>query len=249
MTPAVARADGLRLLALRNPRAAVLLLVVATVGALTAACSASTNTADNLVGTFRLDAGRCQRPGRVPTGSWIAVLNAAANQAVANPDGGCDNPGYTPLSPGRDGGLRTGSFQPNPDPTFDSMRNSVAGAIVTPVRFQGLALGMATDAQDEQHAPSGPAVFRPPSATVSNGHLLIDLRSLEISYGGPPGGTCATAATTGGCWDLGSRSVTGTYDARTHRYTAQWFVGEAFTPAGDSLTVHLEGTFAPGGTP
>ncbi|MBV9412363.1 MAG: hypothetical protein JO148_12255 [Acidimicrobiia bacterium] len=224
-------------------RVALLLIVV---GTLTAACSGNGTTTDALVGTFRLDAGQCRGPGQVPAGSWLAVLNAAANQSVANPDGGCNNPAYTPLSAGHDGGLRAGSFQPSPDPTFGPTRDSLAGAIVTPVRFQGLALGMATDGHDEQHDPTGPAVFPAPTATVSGGHLHIDLRSLEISYGGPPGGTCATAAVSGGCWDLGSRSVTGSYDARTHRFVAQWFVGEAFTPAGDSMTVHLEGTFVPG---
>ena len=58
------------------------------------------------------------------------------------------------------------------------------------------------------------------------------------------GRTCATASGVG-CYQLGSRSASGTYDPARHRFTITWFVGESFTPAGDSMTVHLTGIFIP----
>jgi len=226
---------------------AVAIAAVAAAALVSASCSSGTRAPTALVGTFRISAGRCHGKDRPPSGSYLVVAAASSGQDVANPEGGCDNPAYTPLAPGTDGGVVTGTFQPNPVPTFGPDRNSHAARIVAPVSFQGFKLGMATTAADAQHGPGGPATMTAPSATIDgHGHLHLDLRSLDISYGGAPASTCAQSLA-GGCWDLGSGAVTGTYDAATGAFTAEWFVGESFTPLGDSLRVYLEGTFVPSG--
>jgi hypothetical protein len=201
-----------------------------------------------MAGTFRLDAGRCALANAAPTGSYLVVLNAGGGKSVTNPGGGCVNPNYTPLTPGRDGGVVLGDFQPNAQPTFDEQRNSLSDRIINPVAFGPYKLGMATDAHDEQNAPGGTPAFRPPSAERQGRQLHADLRSITITYGGPAGTTCSTAVGVG-CWNLGSRSAVGTYDPATKHFAVEWQLGETFTPAGDSLIVHLEGTFIPSPSP
>jgi hypothetical protein len=201
-----------------------------------------------MAGTFRVDAGRCALANATPTGSYLVVLNAGGGKSVTNPGGGCVNPNYTPLTPGRDGGVVLGDFQPNAQPTFDEQRNSLSDRIINPVAFGPYKLGMATDAHDEQNAPGGTPAFPPPSAERQGRQLHADLRSITITYGGPAGTTCSTAFGVG-CWNLGSRSAVGTYDPATKHFAVEWQLGETFAPAGDSLIVHLEGTFIPSPSP
>lgn len=222
---------------------------LAAAGLLAAAgCSATGHAAtpqsDRLVGSFRLTPGHCTSVAAKPTGSYLVAVSAAANKAVRNPKSTCVNRDYTLLRPGTAGGLVTGQFQPQPDPLFDAHRNSRASAIVEPTWFGPFRLGFATEAQDEQDAPTGAPAFPTPQATVINGTLNVDLRSLVVSYAGPANGTCATSFGLG-CWQLGSKSATGTYDARTRQFVLDWFSGESFTPKGDSIEVHLTGNFVP----
>ncbi len=205
---------------------------------------AATPAPSKLVGTFHLAAGHCSTKTATPTGSYLIVIAAAADKPVLNKNGGCANPAYTPLTPGKDGGLVTGKFQNEPDPTFDAHRNALATDIIKPVEFGNFALSLATSAKDEQDAPTGPAAFPVPVAQVTGSQLSIDLRSLVLLYGGYPSSTCAQHYGTG-CWELGSVSAGGTYDAATHAFVIQWFTGESFVPQGDSLEFHLAGTFTP----
>jgi hypothetical protein len=225
-----------------------LAVLATTVGLLLSACSGGgghgAGAGTSLVGTFRLEPGQCTSATAAPTGSYLEVTDAADAKEVDNPQSGCANRQFTLLAPGTDGGVVTGRFQPDPTPTFDSHGNSLAASIVAPVTFQGTMLGMATNADDEQDGPNGPPAFGAPEASVRGTALTIDLRSLDVTYDGNPGTTCSTASGVG-CWNLGSKSVTGTYQPATHHFSVGWFVGETFTPAGDSLTVHLEGTFVP----
>jgi hypothetical protein len=213
-------------------------------GAGATACSTA-SASTTLVGTFRVQAGRCVEPGAPPVGSYFVVGNAAMGKPVPTPQTACADKMFVPLTPGVDGGLETGRFQPDPVPTFSADGSSLANLIVTPVTFQGQKVGMATAGTDEQNAPLQAPVFPVPTATVDGSHLYVELQSLHFTYGGTAGGTCATSYGQG-CWDLGSKSATGTYDAKTHQYTLDWFVGEAFSEAGDSIAVHLAGTFVPG---
>jgi hypothetical protein len=203
--------------------------------------AATTSTA-RLIGLFRLAPGDCTTPHAKPTGSYLIVLSASADRAVRNPAGGCANPDYTPLRPGTAGGLTTGRFQPLPAPAFDAHRNSLASAVIKPVRFGPYTLGVGTDPHDEQGAPSGAPAYPAPVALATGATLDIDLRSLVLTYAGRSGSTCASSYGLG-CWELGSKSATGSYDAATRRFVVDWFSGESFSPKGDSIEVHLEGTF------
>jgi hypothetical protein len=207
----------------------------------------STGPARALVGTFEIEAGRCPTAHGVPSGSFLVIVNSSGGRTVANPNGGCANKFYTPLSPGLDKGITTGQFQPNPIPTFDAHSNSLAAAVIQPVSFLGVKLGMGTSPNDVQDDPSGAPTFSPPKAVVRGTKLTIDLRSLNITYGGQANTTCVTSHGYG-CWNLGSKSANGTYDPSTHRFVAQWFVGETFTQLGDSMVVRLEGKFVAHGS-
>lgn len=197
-----------------------------------------------LTGLFKLAPGRCTSATAKPTGSYLIVISASQNKAVRNSRGGCVNKNFTVLRPGTDGGLITGRFQAAPTPLFDARRNSRAGAIIKPVRFGPFRLGFATDAHDEQDAVGSAPAYVAPIATVSGKALTVDLRSLVISYGGQPNSTCASGYGIG-CWELGSRSASGSYDPITHRFVIDWFTGESFTPKGDSIEVRLAGRFVP----
>jgi hypothetical protein len=172
------------------------------------------------------------------------IVDSAGSKTVANPAGGCANRYYTPLSAGTEKGIEVGQFQEDPTPTFDAHGNSLADAVIKPASFLGVHFGMATNPDDVQDAPSGPVAFTPPTATVQGTKLTIDLRSLNITYGGAPGSSCENDAGYG-CWNLGSKVATGSYDSKSHQYEVQWFVGETFTPLGDSMIIRFKGTFVP----
>jgi hypothetical protein len=204
----------------------------------------ATGPARTLLGTFDIQPGKCPSAHKAPTGSFLVIVNSAGGKTVANPAGGCANKFYTPLTPGLDKGIMTGQFQANPTPTFDAHSNSLANAVIQPVSFLGVKFGMGTSANDVQDDPAGSPTFAPPRAVVRGTKLSIDLRSLNITYGGPASTTCVTGHGFG-CWNLGSRAATGSYDPKTHDYVVQWFVGETFTQLGDSMIVRFEGKFVP----
>src|SRR5579884_1671576 len=87
-----------------------------------------------LTGTFRVSAGSCA--GAV-TGSWFRMLSPAGSP-VSNNDSPCSDKTYTPLAPGSDGGLVTGSYQPDPSPAFDGTGNGLAHRIFQPAKFYGV---------------------------------------------------------------------------------------------------------------
>jgi len=223
-----------------------LAVVVSSCGGGGGAGAGSTGPVVTLHGTFEIQPGRCTSSHGVPTGSWMVIVDSADSKTVANPDGGCANHFYTPLTPGTDRGIETGQFQANPTPTFDTTSNSLADAVITPVSFDGKKFGMGTSANDVQDAPNGGPVFTAPRALLQGSKLSVDLRSLNITYGGPPGSTCASAQGYG-CWNLGSKAATGTYDAATHTYEIEWYLGESFTQLGDSMLVRFSGKFVPSG--
>jgi hypothetical protein len=202
-------------------------------------------TSSRLIGKFALTPGHCTTAQAKPTGSYLVVISAAQNRTAPNPEGGCADPGYTPLRPGTDGGLITGRFQSAAGVAFDAHRNATASRIIAPVAFGPYRFGFATNSRDEQDAPGGVPAFPAPVAIDRGGALSVDLRSLVVTYAGKPQSTCKQAYGLG-CWDLGSKSAAGTYDAATHHFVIDWFAGESFTPKGDSIEVHLEGTFEPG---
>jgi hypothetical protein len=180
---------------------------------------------------------------KVPTGSYLVVLNTNGSALDANSSGVCANKSFTLLSPGVDGGLTLGSFQPNPDPTFGPNRNSRANLIVAPVMFDGYRLGMATTARDEQNSPTGPPIYPPPTGTVSGNHLYVSLPGLDMTWRGLPNRTCANSVPPGfGCNDQGSRKASGTIDLAKNTYSLSWFSSSAFN-GGTAVEVYITGQF------
>jgi hypothetical protein len=194
-----------------------------------------------LTGTFGVAAGKCTTGG-VTSGSYFRMIQpggtAAAGPFLQNSSSTCGDKTFTPLSPGTDGGLKSGVRQGQPTPAFDASGNSLAGKIIKPAVFFGVKFGVSTNATDPQ---TGKAVAAP---TISNdgGALTGDLRAIDVGWnnqhfnqGAPkPDGT-KPGLTSG---------PTGTYNASTGAYTLDWtslIVGGPFN--GFTGKWHLAGTF------
>src|SRR5205823_3087518 len=74
----------------------------------------------NRSGMLQLAAGSCT--ASPPTGSWFRMVQPGGTPDkgpyVDNGDSPCPDKAVTPLSPGTDGGLRVGDYQPQPNPPF-----------------------------------------------------------------------------------------------------------------------------------
>ncbi len=190
-----------------------------------------------LQGTFRLAHPSCA--GGSPRGSYLSVT--FGTRAIKNPQSSCADGAYTLLSPGSHG-LSTQTFSPASDAEFNSHGSAVANTIAEPTTFAGHVLGLVSSTDNLQDAPTGPAEFALPQVYLVNGKLVADLRSVQVLYNGPDDASCAQAAGQG-CWLVGAERATGTYDARTHAFTLDWFSGQSFTPDSAGTIVHLAGTF------
>ena len=166
--------------------------------------------------------------------------NPSAGPFVQNTDSSCADKTYTPLSPGSDGGLVTGGFQPQPDPPFDGTGGGKAGRIAAPTKFYGVNFATATNPTDPQTGTKVAA----PSVTVDGGKLSGDVRAFAAAWNnqhfnqGAPKPDGSTPGTTSG--------PTGTYDAATGHYVLEWtsqIVGGPFNNFTGKW--HLEGTFVP----
>lgn len=235
------------------PLAAAALLATACGGddddASTATTSAPGETAapsgpQELVGLFRVDPGVCAEAG-VTAGSSFRMVQAGGTVAdgpfIENGDSTCGDKTWNPLLPGSDGGLRTGAYQPQPDPAFDAAGNAAAQAIVMPVPFFAVNFGVSTNETDPQ---TGEATSVP-TITAADGALSGDLSAFAASWnnqlfnqgspkpdGSSPGNTTA---------------VTGTFDPATGRFTLEWTSLIVGGPFNDFTGVwHLEGTFEAG---
>jgi hypothetical protein len=227
-----------RRVALATLLAAVLGLVLWGVGA------GPARAADELVGTFRITAGSCG--GGKAAGSYFRMVQPTGNTTsgpwVDNADSTCADGTYTPLAPGTDGGLVTGTHQPAPNPGFDAKGNSLAARVIHPVRFFGVDFSASTNATDLQ---TGTATALP-TLRSDGGKLSGDLSAFAATWnkqafnqGAPkPGG-----ATPGG-----TALPSGTYDASTRAFSVTWASQIVGGPFGSFTGVwHLEGTFVPAG--
>jgi len=160
---------------------------------------------------------------------------------IENGDSPCGDTTWNPLLPGTDGGLRTGAYQPVPDPVFDATGNATAEAIVMPVTFFAVAVGVATNETDPQTDESTST----PTVTVSGDELSGDLsafaaawNNLQFNQGSPkPDGSLPGIST----------AVTGTFDEGTNHYTLDWASQITDGPFNNFTGVwHLEGTFQAG---
>jgi len=199
-------------------------------------------TGTPLAGTFTVTGGSCS--GGTASGTYLRmVLSGGSNSAgpfFSNSDSSCSDQTYTPLAPGTDGGLVTGSYQAEPSPAFDSSGNSLADRITKPVDFEGVAFSTSTNPTDPQTGLSAPA----PSIFVSGSTLSGSVQSFGVTWnnqqfnqGSPKPDGSAPGNTS---------PVTGTYNASTGAYTLQWssqVVGGPFN--GFSAFWNLTGRFVP----
>ncbi|GAA1461404.1 hypothetical protein [Williamsia maris] len=255
---------------LRSIVGAVLALGLLT-GGLTACGSddAAASESGALTGLLRLEAGKAD--GDTITGSWFKMVQPGGTVEdgpyMPNGDSPVQGGSVTLLSPGTEGGLRTGAFQSEPTPGFDN-GNSLAGSIMKPTRFFGVGFGVSTNAVDPQ--TRNPVVA--PTVQNDGGKLTANLtawaaswNNQEFNQGAPkvaakagpkvPGAEQAEQA-----WDYVSQkwlgqsaaapvqgpSATGTYDSSAKTYELQWtslIVGGPFN--GFTGVWHLEGAFEP----
>ncbi|HZU78747.1 MAG TPA: hypothetical protein VE991_02425, partial [Acidimicrobiales bacterium] len=140
----------------RRPRRAASVIAVVLMATLTAACSSagagSTDQSRKLVGLFQLTPGAVD--GTQITGSWFRMLQPGGTVAkgpyMINADSSADSGKATLLAPGTAGGLRSGAYQSQPSPAFDSHGNSTANAIMTPTKFFGVEFSISTNPVDPQ---------------------------------------------------------------------------------------------------
>jgi hypothetical protein len=192
-----------------------------------------------LAGTFRITAGSCSAGAH---GSYFRMVNptgtAESGPFVSNSDSACSDKTYTLLSPGTDGGLISGAYQPAPSPGFDGAGNSLAVRVIRPVRFFGVDFSASTEPKDLQNGASNPV----PRFAADGSTLTGDTRAFDATWnkqsfnqGGPkpdgstPGITAAPK---------------GTFDATTNAYAVTWTSQIVGGPFNNFTGVwHLEGTY------
>jgi hypothetical protein len=205
----------------------------------------STEPADggsDLVGLFAVDAGECADAG-VTAGSYFRMVQPNGDPEdgpfVDNPDSSCGDTTFTALSPGADGGLITGEYQPQPEPPFEGdSQNGAADAIVQPQGFFAINFAVATNEVDPQTGDDVP----PPSVSDASGTLTGDTSAWGVAYSGQhfnQGSPKPDGSKPGN-----TSGPTGSYDPDTGRYVLEWtslIVGGPFD--GFTGVWHLEGTF------
>jgi hypothetical protein len=138
-------------------------------------------------------------------------------------------------------GIPLGRFAADPDPTFAPNGDSLSNLVIQPTSYDGHKFGIGTSPYDVQDAPTGPLAYPPPEALVQGSTLTVDLRSLDVTFEGPPGSTCASAEGLG-CWEEGTKAATGTFNALSHQFTLDWLSSQGFTGQAVGVVFHLEGT-------
>ncbi|MFD6159652.1 hypothetical protein ACFWF7_25620 [Nocardia sp. NPDC060256] len=132
-----------------------------------------------LNGLFALAPGVCS--GGAVTGSFFRMIlptGDAGGPYLANSDSACSDQTVTTLSAGSDGGLVSGSYQPQPAAAFDGAGNARSGRVTTPVRFYGVDFATATNPTDPQTG-GGTSV---PEVYSDGGQLSGDLSSLGVTW-------------------------------------------------------------------
>ncbi|MBF6334083.1 hypothetical protein [Nocardia transvalensis] len=132
-----------------------------------------------LNGLFALAPGVCAN-GAV-TGSFFRMIlptGDAGGPYLQNSDSHCSDQTVTPLSAGSDGGLISGSYQPQPAAAFDAAGNAQSGRVTTPVRFYGVDFATATNPTDPQTG-QGTGL---PQLFSEGGQLSGDLSSLGVTW-------------------------------------------------------------------
>jgi hypothetical protein len=207
-----------------------------------AAPVAPSATATPLVGLFRFTPGAYA--GGTATGSYIRLVLAGGTREKGpffpNPSSKATT--YTLLSPGTDGGLRTGVYQPAPSPPFSGAGDALANRIIAPQRFALINYSAQTSPKDPQTGADVPA---PAISLGSDGRLSGQLQAFAAQWN-KQSFNVGSPKPDGSFPGLTS-PVTGTYNAETKAFTLEWtsqIVGGAFNNF--SASWHFEGTFEPG---
>lgn len=219
---------------IRRAGAGALGIAAAAAVALAAISTSEAAGSRALHGTFQLAPGKFAK-GRA-SGTYFRMLYPNKKQYFPNPDSKASDKTFILGVAGRDGGLRTGTFQSFPGPAFDSKGNARANGILRPGSFTGIRFSVATVRKDPQ---SGKAVAAT-SARVSGRRLTVRIPGFTVAWnnqffnqGAPkPDGSGAEAR--------------GTYDPDTKRFAFEWrstVKGGAFDRFVGSW--HFEGTFKP----
>jgi hypothetical protein len=217
-----------------NRRTAGLLGLSLATGAVALAPIGATDAASSkaLNGTFRLTKGSYSH-GKAH-GTYFRM--SKKGKLFHNPDSTASNKTYTLGTPGRDGGLVTGRFQPHPDPPFDSKGNAKANRILRPQSFTSIRFSVATIKQQKGSGDTA-AVTR---ASVRDGKLTVSLPGFTAEWNNQYFNQGAPKP------DGSGSPATGTYNARTKRFVLTWtskIRGGPFN--GFSGLWHLEGVFRP----
>ncbi|MFT4042720.1 MAG: hypothetical protein QM673_06105 [Gordonia sp. (in: high G+C Gram-positive bacteria)] len=192
--------------------------VIAVVGACATLGVGSAAAAPTPInGTLSIASGSCANG--TATGSFFRMILPAGNTSgpfLSNSDSTCSDKTITLLSPGTDGGLRSGSYQPQPAQAFDAQGNAVAGSVTNPVKFYGVGFATATNPTDPQ---TGRSTGRP-QLYLDGSTISGDLSAFGVTWnkqvfnqGSPkPGGSYPGKTT----------AVRGQYDASTGTYQLEW---------------------------
>jgi hypothetical protein len=202
------------------------IVVAPTAGAIVTAPSSAAAASQNLVGTFKITPGRYAK-GKAG-GSFLRMVLPGGGKYFDNPDSRSPDKSYTLISPGSQGGLVTGRYQPGPSPAFDSKGDARVDAIMSPQSFDGIKFSVASLAKDPQTSAKNP---------VPTIRLTGDALSGEVE--------AVTAEWNGQYFAQGSTSVTGRYNPETRGFLLTWtspISGGPFN--GFSGYWHLQGTFA-----
>ncbi|WP_067682162.1 hypothetical protein [Nocardia miyunensis] len=248
----------------------VLILLVAVVSGCSSPDSAPAATGTKpLIGLLRFTPGNAH--GDKVSGTWFRMVQPGGTfdggPYMPNGDSAAQGGTTTLLDPGTSGGLRTDSFQSEPNPGFAS-GNSLAASITKPTKFFGVEFGISTNPVDPQTRRTVSA----PTVLDTGGKLSADLSSWaaswndqEFNQGAPKPPEKQDAQVAGSeqvrkVWDWVAQKwfdqprtgtpqgplATGTYDAVTRAFTLQWtslIVGGPFN--GFTGVWHLEGIFEP----
>ena len=198
--------------------------------------------ATKLVGLFRVTAGSCA--AGAPTGSTFRMLQPNGKPGtgpyVLNGDSRCQDKTTTALTPGADGGLRTGVFQAQPSGPFDATGNGTSAGVVRPQKWFAVAFGIATNQTDPQTKKSTAM----PRVDVNGTALSGDLSAFAASWNGQHFNQGAPKP--GGARPGNTTGPTGSYDPATKAYTLDWSSQIIGGPFNNFTGIwHLEGTFEP----
>jgi hypothetical protein len=209
---------------------------------LTGGPTSSAKGAVPLVGIFKVTGGGCNPATGVIAGSYFKLIfpggNVHTGYFFQNTSSRCFDKSFTTISPGTEGGLVTGGFQPGPHSAFTEEGDARANAIIRPVSFAAIALSLSTQATDPQTKKPVPAPVIENNGGKLSGNmeaLSAEWRRTYFNQGSPKPGGLRPGLT---------RPVSGRYNVRTHAFTLNWtskIVGGPFT--GFIGQWHLAGTF------